>query len=142
MAPSPTDILTDTDEVVVGTFGSVFRLGLRGFAYSIFVFVLSIITGFIEIVQVVLRTVAGGAGETLASFLGGISTLITTGAITTANNFLLPSSFGFIEGLLWAFAGAAVINFAFQQFDTDIPFVPGLDIIPFFGGSEEEDDDS
>jgi len=139
--PSPTDILTDTNEVTSGTVTSVFQLGIRGFIYSGALFVLSIVTGFINIIQTFLEQVAGGTGAAIASFLGGISRIITTGAIQTANNFLLGGAFSFVEALGWTFLAVYLLSVAFEQFDTDFAFIPGFRVIPFFGDGDDEGDD-
>lgn len=137
-APSPDEIL-NKQTVKWGTIQDVVGQGLRGFVYAGFLFVISVLTGFIRIIQNYLRALAGGVGDSMANFLGGIAHMIQVGAIQTANNFLLPGPFGFVEALGWTFAGLVMLGWMQDYFDMDIFPIPGLAIIPFYG--EEQDGD-
>jgi hypothetical protein len=136
--PSADSILQKPD-VQFGTVQSVAATGIRGLIYSTFLFIISIITGFIDIITSYLRSAAGGVGEIMAGYLGGIAQIIEAGAIQTANNFLLPGPFGFVEGLVWTFVGIFIVVQMLEMFGTDVIGLPGFDVIPFFG--EEADDE-
>lgn len=137
-APSASGVL-DTSVVSTGTLSEVAGMGIRGIFYAGFLFVISIVTGFIRILQNFLRNAAGGAGDIIANFLGSIALLIEQGAIRTVNNFLLPGPLGFVEGLMWSFIGILIITQIMSMTNTDIPGLPGADFIPFFG--EDADDE-
>lgn len=138
-APTPDEILNKTG-VKSGSIEDITARGIRGLFYTGFLFVISVLTGFINIIQQYLRAIAGGVGATIANFLGGIAAIIRSGAISTANNFLLPGPFGFVEALAWTFVGLLILSLAMDYFDTDIFGLPGAAIIPFYGESAEEDD--
>jgi hypothetical protein len=137
-APSASEVL-DEGVVASGTLQQVTGMGIRGIFYAGFLFVISIVTGFIRILQNFLRNAAGGAGDIIANFLGALALLIEQGAIRTVNNFLLPGPLGFVEGLGWAFVGILIITQIMSMTNTDIPGLPGADFIPFFG--EDADDE-
>lgn len=136
--PSADGILQKSD-VQTGTIQTVAAKGLRGLIYSSFLFAISIITGFIDIIRSYLRSAAGGVGEIMAGYLGGIAEIITAGAAATADSFLLPGPFGFVEGLAWTFVGIFIVVQMLEMFGTDVIGLPGFDVIPFFG--EEADDE-
>jgi hypothetical protein len=140
--PSPDNILNRSD-IEDGTFGGIARLGFRGALYGLFLFVISIITGFVDIVQTLLGEISGSVVTVFGSFFGGVGDLITAGAARTTESFILPAGLGWVEGLFWVIAGVWVVQQAMAQFSTDIFFIPGADIIPFFGNEQDgaEDDE-
>ena len=140
--PSPDNILNRGD-IENGTFGGIARLGLRGALYGVFLFLISIVTGLVDITQTLLSEISASVVTVFGSFFGGVSDLITAGAARTTESFLLPAGLGWVEGLFWVLAGAWIVQQAMAQFSTDIFFIPGADIIPFFGNEQDgaEDDE-
>lgn len=140
-SPPDADTILQRDDVADGSFEDLFRQGLRGALYGGALFVISIFTGLTEILVEWLSQLANGVAITFSSFFEGSGDLITAGATRTTESFLLPSFLGWVEGLVWVVVGVYVIRLAMSLFSTDIFVLPGFDIIPNIGSSQDGSDD-
>lgn len=136
--PDPSDILS-LPEVRDGSAEGVARQGIRGVIYTIGLFAVALVSGFIDIISQTMRAIADGAAATTTAYLDGIALIIGEGAAETAENFLLGGPFAFIEAMFWTFAVLWAVNYMMQYFGTDIPVLPGFDIIPFYGNEIDDD---
>jgi len=125
--------VSDTD------FNQVVRKGSRGLIRGLFLYVLAIVAGFVEIAEGVFDAFATAAFDITDAILGGIADLIGRGFENTLGNFIDLGPFGFVEGLVYAFIALFILQQMLEFFDTDVPGIPGFSFIPFIG--EEADDD-
>lgn len=139
--PPSADNILNKPGVEGGTLSNVVGRGIRGAAYGIFLFIVSIATGIVGVVQELFQAVIDGINTVYTEFFGGVGLLIEQGAIRTTNSFLLPAPFGWLEGLAWVIVGVYLIRFAMSYFSTDIFFLPGFDVIPAVGNEQDGEDD-
>lgn len=116
------------------------RRGTRGLIQGVALFILAVVTGFVDITTEFFDTLGFAAGDIPLAVFTGIRNVIQRGFALTLGSFLDLGPLGFVEGLAYAFVTLVLIQQMMDFFDTDIFTLPGFSAIPFFGVDADGDD--
>lgn len=140
-SPPDADTILQRSRIKYGDFAEIFRQGLRGVVYGFGLFFVAIISGATDVIASFFGVSADGVRITFLALYNSFAELILAGAARTADGFLLPAPFGFVEGIAWVLVALAMIRLGASFLETDIFPLPGFDVIPFFGAGDEGDED-